>query len=41
MNGEVMLSFCLGAAITSDGGIPVPNRHVKVTFVGILVSRTA
>ena len=38
-HGEVMLSFGLGAAVSSNGGIPVSNRHVKVALVGKLVSR--
>jgi len=43
MNGEVMLSFGLGATvdtIVSYRGIPVSDRHIEVTFIGKLVSRT-
>ena len=41
VHGEVMLSFGLGAAVSSNGGIPVSNRHIKVAIVGKIVSRTA
>ena len=35
-----MLSFSLGAAVSSNGAIPVSNRHVKVALVGKFLSRT-